>query len=186
MFLSRLIASLRKKNINCFYNKKYVERLNQVISYLNQVKESKSIRLLYNNLNLGHESFDDRNLKKDLIRYIINIKFTESNTLVNVTDIEGNPKVFITSGIVGLKGKMKKYQPTAIVKILKSLISKLKFVGVSPVAIHFRGAKRYHILLVIKLLKSKIFIKNIRNYNLKAYNGCRPRKMKRLKQRGGR
>ena len=44
----------------------------------------------------------------DLIRYIVNINFSESNTLVNVTDIAGNPKVFVSSGMVGLKGKQKK------------------------------------------------------------------------------
>jgi len=122
-------------------------------------------------------------VKRGFIRYIINIRFSESNTLVSVTDIEGNPKICFTSGVVGLKGKLKKYHPTALVRILKLLFSKVQFIGTSPVAVHFVGAKRYHILLAIKLLKKKVFINVIRNYNLKSYNGCRPRKMKRLKHR---
>jgi ribosomal protein S11 len=157
-----------------------MERLSEIILYLTKANESNNRKLITKNLNLKNRNFDCNSQQK-MIRYIINIKFTASNTLVNVTDIEGNPKVFLSSGVVGLKGKMKKYHPTAIVKILKFLVSKIKFVGASPVAIHFIGAKRYQILLAIKLLKTKVFIKTIRNYNLKAYNGCRPRKMKRLK-----
>ena len=158
-----------------------MERLNEIILYLTKVKESNSLKLITKDLKLKKRNFGCINSNKKLIRFIINIKFTTSNTLVNVTDIAGNPKVFLSSGVVGLKGKMKKYHPTAIVKILKFLVSKIKFIGSSPVAIHFIGAKRYQILLAIKLLKNKVFIKTIRNYNLRAYNGCRPRKMKRLK-----
>ena len=158
-----------------------MERLNEIILYLTKVKESNSLKLITKDLKLKKRNFGCINSNKKLICFIINIKFTTSNTLVNVTDIAGNPKVFLSSGVVGLKGKMKKYHPTAIVKILKFLVSKIKFIGSSPVAIHFIGAKRYQILLAIKLLKNKVFIKTIRNYNLRAYNGCRPRKMKRLK-----
>ena len=189
MLLSKLIASLKSRNTSVFFNKNYVERLKELIFYLNNNKDFNSLKLLRNNLGLSNNNNNNKDLdnlyrsKNNLIRYIINIKFSESNTLVNVTDIVGNPKVFISSGTVGLKGKMKKYHPTAIVKILKTLASKIKFIGMSPVAVHFRGAKRYHIILAIKLLKTRVFIKSIRNYNLKAYNGCRPRKMKRLKQR---
>jgi len=184
MLLSKLIVSLKNKNTSFLFNKNYLDRLKELIFYLNNNKDFMSIKLLRDNLRLikGNNGgvFVSKN---DLVRYIINIKFTESNTLVNVTDISGNPKVFVSSGTVGLKGKMKKYHPTALVKILKYLALKINFVGFSPVAVHFRGAKRYHIILAIKLLKTKVFIKTIRNYNLKAYNGCRPRKLKRLKQR---
>ena len=181
MLLSKLIGSLNKKKSNFSCNKIYMERLNEIILYLTKVKESNSLKLITKDLKLKKRNFGCINSNKKLIRFIINIKFTTSNTLVNVTDIAGNPKVFLSSGVVGLKGKMKKYHPTAIVKILKFLVSKIKFIGSSPVAIHFIGAKRYQILLAIKLLKNKVFIKTIRNYNLRAYNGCRPRKMKRLK-----
>ena len=182
MLLSRLIKNLKKKHFSHSYNEIYMKRLEKIIFYLVNSKDSNTLQLISKDLNLTERNFDSI-VKNKLIRYIINIKFTESNTLVNVTDIEGNPKVFLSSGVVGLKGKMKKYHPTAIVKILKFLVAKIKFVGASPVAIHFSGAKRYQILLAVKLLKTKVFIKTIRNYNLKAYNGCRPRKMKRLKHR---
>ena len=183
MFLSKILVELKKGSKNSFSNKNYVNQLNGLISFLKKIKSSNDVKLLTKSLNSIESNSEVMNLKSDLIRYVINIKFTESNTLVNVTDIEGNPKVFLSSGVVGLRGKMKKHQPAAIVKILKSLLLKIKFVGVFPVAIHFIGAKRYHISLSIKLLKNRVFIKSIRNYNLKAYNGCRPKKMKRLKHR---
>ena len=181
MLLSKLIGSLNNKKTNFSCNKNYMEQLNETILHLTKAKETNNLKSIIKHLSFKKRNFDCISSHERLIRYIINIKFTTSNTLVNVTDIEGNPKVFLSSGVVGLKGKMKKYHPTAIVKILKFLVSKIKFVGTSPVAIHFIGAKRYQILLAIKLLKNKVFIKTIRHYNLKAYNGCRPRKMKRLK-----
>ena len=183
MLLSRLIVRFKKENSLLLNTKIYINRIKEIIEYLTNSNNSSDIKLISHHLKLSSRNLDFSNSKSNLIRYIININFTESNTLVNITDILGNPKVFVSSGVVGLKGKMKKYQPTALVKVLKYFMSKIKFVGVSPVAIHFRGAKRYHILLAIKLLKGRLFIKSIRNYNLKAYNGCRPKKIRRLKQR---
>ena len=183
MLLSKIILNLRKNKKNYNYNKLFIEKLKGLIVRLKNTNNPADIYKLLETLNFKKKVIESNNVNKNLIRHIINIKFSASNTLVNVTDIEGSPKIFISSGMVGLKGKQKKHQPTAIVKILKFLVAKMKFLGSNPVAIHFIGAKRYQILLSIKLLKTKVFIKSIRNYNLKAYNGCRPRKMRRLKKR---
>ena len=183
MLLSKFISDLKKNKKYSEYNKLYIEKLSKLLFQLKNVNKPLEVYRLLEKLRQKKKMFNVGGSNSDLIRYIVNINFSESNTLVNVTDIAGNPKVFVSSGMVGLKGKQKKYQPTAIVRILKFLATKIKFVGTYPVAVHFTGAKRYQILLSIKLLKTKVFIKSIRNYNLKAYNGCRPKKMRRLKNR---
>ena len=67
--------------------------------------------------------------------------------------------------------------------ILKHLILKANFLYNKIVVIHFKNAKIYYESLVIKLLSNILFIKSIKSYNLSPHNGCRPKKLKRFKQR---
>ena len=62
-------------------------------------------------LNKHKDSFDFKNksTKKNLISYIINVNLSLTNTLVNVTDIDGNPKIafclpLIFANKIGLPG----------------------------------------------------------------------------------
>lgn len=182
MLLSKLLVSIPKLDKISSHTKLYIKKLEKKIGLLHEIKNTKNYKLIRKNLQLKSKKFD-LGIKQNLIKYIINIRFSETNTLVNITDIKGNPKVTFSSGIVHLKGKQKKHQPTALVKILKTMFSKIKFISTEPVALHFVRAKRFHIFLAINLLKSKVFIRTIRNYNLKPYNGCRPRKIRRIKKR---
>ena len=183
MIISRLLDYLVNTKNSQTYDKLVISQLEDKIEELKKIRESNTSEINLLNTFLGIPTNGYEYKQNDLISYIIHINFSESNTILNVTDIEGLSKIMLSSGSVGLKGKQKKFQPTAVVKLLKVMFSRVKFIGENPVAIHFSNARRYHILLAIKLLKKKVFIRTIRNYNLKAYNGCRPRKMRRLKQR---
>jgi len=183
MIVSRLLDYLVNTKNSQTYDKLVISQLEEKIEKLKKIGGSNQSESKMLSDSLGLRDNKELYNQQDLISYIIHINFSESNTLLNVTDIEGLPKIMLSSGSVGLKGKQKRFQPTAVVKLLKVMFSRVKFIGEKPVAIHFTNARRYHILLAIKLLKKKVFIRTIRNYNLKAYNGCRPRKMRRMKQR---
>lgn len=119
----------------------------------------------------------------DLIYYIINIRFSNTNTIITITDIKGNLKYYCTSGLIKLTGKQKKRQPTAIILLLKNILTQAKFLSNKPVALYFRNIPLKYEFLIIKFLKKNIFLKTIRSYNLQPCNGCRPKKIKRIKRK---
>jgi len=198
--------SLLSKN---FILEKYIDRLTSKIAILNSVKDKEKIKrlrvllktelvkknkllkhsdrfkLISSNTNFTTNKVLSRksglnNLKQNLVVYIININLTNTNTLVNVTDIRGNTKISYSSGSVNLKGKQKVKQPAALINILKLLIVKAKFLKNKPIALHFKNTKTHYESFIVNMLKNKFFIKTIRSYNLQPHNGCRPKKLKRF------
>lgn len=118
-----------------------------------------------------------------LISYVINVNLSLTNTLINVSDIKGNPKFFYSAGMFNLQKTQKVRQPKAIITILKSLLVKIKVFRTKPVALHFNNLFFNHQSYVYKKLKRKIFIKLVTSYNYHPHNGCRLRKKKRIKIR---
>ena len=182
MILSKIAGNLKKKKIEISLMKFYISNLLKKISYYNSIKSLNAYNRIVN-INKGGKIIKYYPYKQNLISFIINIRFSGTNTLINVTDIKGNTKVSFSSGIIGLKGKQKRFQPTAIINILKILFIKAKFLNDKPVAIHFRNVQLYYESLIINMLKNKVFIRSIRSYNLYPHNGCRPKKLKRFKSR---
>ena len=117
------------------------------------------------------------------INYVLNITFSSTNTLINLSNIKGQTLIFLSSGYINLKKKQKKTQPIAVINLLKTLILKAYFLHNKTIAIHFKNVKPYYENLIIKLLKKIVFLKIMKSSNLQPHNGCRPKKMKRFKQR---
>lgn len=158
----------------------YLLKLIQVVKYLNKFKNTKS----FNNLMFfKNQSPKIKPFKQNMISYIINIILTPTNTVVNITDINGNVIISVSAGLIKLTKFQKKSQPTALLNIFKILLSKSKFLKNKAVALHFKNVKRFHELFFITALKNKIFIKSFQSYNLIPHNGCRPKKIKRIKRR---
>ena len=118
-----------------------------------------------------------------LLSYVININLSLTNTLINVNDVNGNPKFFYSAGMFNLQKKQKTRQPKAIITILRALLLKSKFFKTKPVAVHFNNLFFKHQSYVFKKLKRKIFAKLVISYLYKAHNGCRLKKKKRIKIR---
>ena len=119
---------------------------------------------------------------KQHVHYIVNINLTYTNTFINVTDIKGNVKINYSGGSVGLKSKQKIKQPTAMLSLIKHLIINAKFLNNNSLALHFKNTRLNYERYVIKLLKQFFFIKTVKSYNFQPHNGCRPKKIKRLKK----
>jgi ribosomal protein S11 len=125
----------------------------------------------------------DVNRSGELINYVIHVNLSLTNTYVSVTDVKGRLLISLSAGAVGLKKRQKRTQPLAVVSVFKELFLKTKNLDKKKVSIHFHNVKFYYESLVIKLLKPRVFIKTVRSYNLHPHNGCRPKKLKRFKQR---
>jgi len=180
MILSNVISNNKKI---------YIYKLIKLIKILNILKTSKKkLKKLSDSIKKQKLKFYNNNqkfkmAKQNVINYIINIMLSPTNTIVNVTDTNGNVIISISAGGINLTKFQKKAQPMALLNIFKVLLSKAKFLQNNSVALHFKNVKRFHESFFITALKKKIFVKSFQSYNLTPHNGCRPKKIKRIKRR---
>jgi len=119
-----------------------------------------------------------------LINYILIINTSLTNTVVILTDTKGKLlKSFSSGHIQLLKGRQKTKQPDVLIMLLKILINKTSDIQNKPIAIHFINVKEYNETLVVNMLREKFFIQFMKSYNASPHNGCRPKKLKRLKRK---
>lgn len=174
MLLSKIIKTKKKE-------KQIMKKLYFFFKILKQsnINNKSVLKLLKTDYNFNYFQTTSK-----LISYIIIIKMSLTNTLVSLVDINGNLLISLSAGQLNFKGKQKKKQPAVLIALLKELLSKASFVGNKPIAIHFKNTKFYHESIVISMLSEKFFIQFIKSYNLLPHNGCRPKKIKRLKNKG--
>ena len=71
------------------------------LSYIKLFKKLRTLDSLQFNNNIT-------NVLENSINYILNIHFSNSNTLVNLSNIKGRSSIFLSSGSINLKKKTKK------------------------------------------------------------------------------
>lgn len=170
---------------------KNISKLFKFIKYLNNqqiFKKSfkKSLVLLNKRVNasINYTRIRQNTVQnQNVIRYVINIIFSPSNTTVNLADIKGNTLISISEKSINLSRDSKKFQPAAAIKIFRVLLKKANIIQNKAVAINFKNTKRYQKSFCIKMLRAKVYIKSIQSYNFIPHNGCRPKKLKRIKLR---
>jgi len=182
MFLSHIIKKTKKQIysnlIKYLKLNAYIQKINIKVSFLNQINEKNKTK----NLNLiCNDIFSNK--PKSLIKYIISINLLEKNTFVNVTDIKGKLRFFRSAGFVDLKGKRKIKQPLALNSLINSLKSDAKFLYNEPIALHLTNVNSFLYNYVLSKLEEKFFVTFIRVFDSIPHNGCRPRKIKRGKNR---
>jgi ribosomal protein S11 len=168
-----------KLDLNKFLNgiklkKQYIEKLKNKISELNVVSKTDSKDLGSVVVAKNHSR-----IKNDhLVMYIIDISFSETNTLLHVTDFAGNLEFFCSAGSLNYKGKQKKQRFAIFKDLFRILVSKLTFLKGKPIALHLKNV-RSNKFWIMRKLKKRFFIRIVRNYNLYPFNGCRKKKMRR-------
>ena len=165
-----LIKILKKKPDKCFFNKS--------LKSLNFIKKER-LKYIYKIKNIPNF----KSLKQNPINYILTLSISQTNTLINLSDTEGKLLISLSSGCINLKKRQKKLQPLALVNLLKSLVLMSNFKSKESITIHFKNVKSYYESIVINLLKNIIFIKSIKSSNLQPHNGCRPKKLRKIKRR---
>lgn len=156
--------------------KKYIKKLFSSTTILNRFKSQ-----FYQGLHFFLSSNYLLKCKKDfLVSYVIYFCFSLSNTVLHVSDATGNLKFSCSSGLIDLQGKQKVVRRLALTRFFNILSSaKSNLLKNNPVALHLKNVSGSNKFLIIKKLKSKFFIKIIKNFDLTAYNGCRKKKERR-------
>jgi small subunit ribosomal protein S11 len=110
---------------------------------------------------------------------ILHIKFSFNNTLVTVTNSEGNTIFWVSSGLLGLKGG-RKSSLYGVQLVCESVCKKLKVFGTRFIRLKISGMSSSRDS-TLRLFKSSGFkILSMTEVSSKPYNGCRPPKKRRI------
>lgn len=107
------------------------------------------------------------------------IQSTYNNTIITITDPDGNVLAWESAGSVGFKGP-KKATPFAASKAVESLVRKLAKTGLREVMVFVKGVGSGREAAVRALAGHGIDILSIKDVTPVPHNGCRPRKPRRV------
>ena len=120
-----------------------------------------------------------KKLRKGVLKGIVYVKASFNNTMVTVTDTNGEAICWDSAGTVGFKGA-RKSTPFAATKAGESCGDKARKVGMSEVEVRIRGAGPGREAAVSGLASTGIRVTAVEDHTPIPHNGCRPRKKRRV------
>lgn len=117
--------------------------------------------------------------KKNIPHGHAHIKSTFNNTVVNITDLEGNSIAWASAGNVGFKGS-RKSTPFAAQLAAEAASRRAQEHGVRKVDVFVKGPGSGRETAIRSLQASGLEIIGIQDVTPVPHNGCRPRKRRRV------
>jgi small subunit ribosomal protein S11 len=110
---------------------------------------------------------------------IAHILATFNNTIISITDLEGNLLTTSSAGAVGFKGS-RKGTPFAAQQAATVAANAVKEYGMRSLRVHLKGPGAGRESAIRALQSSGIEVKAIRDITPIPHNGCRPPKRRRV------
>lgn len=120
-----------------------------------------------------------KKVKRTLAKGTMHVQATFNNTIISITDDNGNLVAWKSSGSAGFKGS-RKSTPYAAQIAAEKAIEKAKEFGLSKVDVIIKGIGSGRESTVRALMSSGIDIASIKDVTGIPHNGCRPRKARRV------
>lgn len=117
--------------------------------------------------------------KKNILHGQAHIKSTFNNTVVSITDLEGNSLSWASAGNVGFKGS-RKSTPFAAQLAAEAASKRAQEHGVRKVDVFVKGPGSGRETAIRSLQASGLEILGIMDVTPVPHNGCRPRKRRRV------
>ena len=120
-----------------------------------------------------------RKIRKNIVKAIVHIKATFNNTLITVTDPEGETLCASSAGCVGFKGS-RKSTPFAAQQAAQRCATGAMRNGVREIEIKVNGPGSGRESAISALQGAGLRISSIEDVTPLPHNGCRPRKRRRV------
>ncbi len=120
-----------------------------------------------------------KRLRRVSSQAIATVKATFNNTLVSITDLNGNVLCWASAGTIGFKGS-RKSTPFAAQRTAESAAQKAQKLGVRQVEVRIKGPGSGRESAVRALQAAGLEIKAIEDVTPLPHNGCRPKKRRRV------
>ncbi|MCK5004324.1 MAG: 30S ribosomal protein S11 [Candidatus Aminicenantes bacterium] len=117
--------------------------------------------------------------KKIVSHGIMTINSTFNNTVIAITDADGNVLTWCSGGVVGFKGS-RKSTPFAAQLAADKVLKEAENFGISTLDIRVKGPGAGRESAIRSVGTSKFKVKTIKDVTPIPHNGCRPRKKRRV------
>ena len=120
-----------------------------------------------------------KKVKRSVAHGIAHIKATFNNTLVTITDVNGETLVTASAGTIGFKGS-RKSTPFAAQRAAETAATKARKMGLTEVDVRVKGPGSGREGAITALQAAGLRILSIEDITPIPHNGCRPRKKRRV------
>ncbi len=118
-------------------------------------------------------------VRKNVVRGIAHVRATSNNTLVTITDMNGETVAWDSAGTMGFKGA-RKSTPFAATRAGETCGSKVRKMGMTEIEVRIKGAGAGRESAVTGLVSSGLRVTAIEDHTPVPHNGCRPPKRRRV------
>jgi len=125
------------------------------------------------------EKAKKKKLAKGVTTGIAHIQASFNNTLITITDKQGNVVAWSAPGVVGYSGS-KKSTPFAAQIAATDAARKAKEIGITEVEVRVKGPGFGRESAIRALQASGLAITSIKDVTRLPHNGCRPKKKRRV------
>ena len=120
-----------------------------------------------------------KKVKVSIKRGQAHVQATYNNTIVTITDQNGNTVAQSSAGVCGFKGP-KKSTPYAASIIVKNVLDRIENVGMKEVDVFVRGIGSGREGAIRALHANGLQVITIKDVTPIPHNGCRPKKVRRV------
>ena len=114
-----------------------------------------------------------------LERALVYIQSTYNNTMITLTDNQGNVVAWASAGSVGFKGP-KKATPFAASRVVEVLMEKVRNLNIREISVFVKGVGSGRDAAIRALVNYGLEINLIKDVTPVPHNGCRPPKPRRV------
>jgi small subunit ribosomal protein S11 len=127
----------------------------------------------------GGKAAAKKKIRKGVTRGVAHVKSTFNNTLVTITDLNGETISWASAGTVGFKGA-RKSTPFAAGRAADAAASQAKKSGMLEVEVKVKGPGAGREQAIINLQNAGLKVTGIEDVTPLPHNGCRPPKKRRV------
>jgi small subunit ribosomal protein S11 len=120
-----------------------------------------------------------KRVKQVVVKGIAHIKATFNNTIITITDKNGQTLCWDSAGTIGYKGS-RKSTPFAAQRAAEAIAQKAKKMGMKEVDVRVKGPGSGREPAIRALSAAGLTIRAILDVTPLPHNGCRPRKKRRV------
>jgi len=120
-----------------------------------------------------------KKIKRQILKGRAVVKCSYNNTIVNISDSNGNVLGWASSGLLGFKGA-KKATPYAATQVVGNVSEKVKKYGVKELEVYVKGVGSGREASIRALANNDFELILIKDETPIPHNGCRPKKPRRV------
>jgi len=120
-----------------------------------------------------------KRIRRNVARAIAHIKASFNNTIITITDMNGETLCWASAGVIGYKGS-RKSTPFAAQRAGEVAAEKAAKFGIKEVEVRVKGPGSGRESAITALQAAGLIVRTIQDMTPLPHNGCRPRKKRRV------